>query len=65
MLVDLFNRIKDLFSDILKSRLVVLVFFFAALFLILIHRLFQLQIINGEEYLENYTLSIQKIKEEL
>lgn len=63
MLVDLFNRIKDLFSDIFKSRLIVLIFFFAALFLVLVHRLFQLQIIDGEEYLENYTLSIQKTKE--
>ena len=63
MQVDLFSRIKDFFADIFKSRLTVLVLFFFALFLVLVHRLFTLQIINGEEYLENYTLSIQKTKE--
>lgn len=59
----MFSRIKDFFADIFKSRLTVLVLFFFALFLVLVHRLFTLQIINGEEYLENYTLSIQKTKE--
>lgn len=59
----MFSRIKDFFADIFKSRLTVLVLFFFALFLVLVHRLFTLQIINGEEYLENYTLSIKKTKE--
>ena len=63
MQVDLFSRIRDFFADMFKSRLAVLVLFFGVLFLAVIHRLFVLQIINGEEYLENYTLSIQKTKE--
>lgn len=63
MQADLYSRGKDLFTDILKSRLIVLIVFFCALFLVLVHRLFTLQIINGEDYLKDYTLSIQKIKE--
>ena len=59
----MYSRGKDLFTDILKSRLIVLVVFFCALFLVLVHRLFTLQIINGEDYLKDYTLSIQKTKE--
>jgi len=56
----LFNYIKDFFASIFKSRLVVLMAFFALLSLIVVHKLFVLQIVNGEDYLENYTLSISK-----
>lgn len=59
----MFSRMKDFLLDIFKSRLVVLIFFFCAVFLVLIHRLFVLQIVNGEDYKENYTLSIQRTKE--
>mgnify|MGYP003295589830 CR=1 FL=1 len=34
--------------------------FFGLLSLIVVHKLFVLQIVNGEDYLENYTLSISK-----
>ena len=34
--------------------------FFGLLSLVVIHKLFVLQIVNGEDYLENYTLSISK-----
>ena len=56
----MFNNIKDFFASIFKSRLVVLMTFFALLSLIVVHKLFVLQIVNGEDYLENYTLSISK-----
>ncbi|MCD8299942.1 MAG: peptidoglycan glycosyltransferase [Clostridiales bacterium] len=32
----------------------------AAMMIIVVHRLYNLQIINGEDYLDNYTLSIEK-----
>ena len=56
----MFNNIKDFFASIFKSRLVVLMTFFGLLSLIVVHKLFVLQIVNGEDYLENYTLSISK-----
>ena len=63
MQVNLFNTIKDFFANLFKSRLVVLIAFFSVLSLVLIHRVFVLQIVNGEDYLENYTLSIRRTKE--
>lgn len=56
----MFNNIKDFFASIFKSRLVVLMVFFGLLSLIVVQKLFVLQIVNGEDYLENYTLSISK-----
>ena len=56
----MFSNIKDFFVNIFKSRLVVLMFFFGLLSLIVIQKLFMLQIVNGEDYLKNYTLSITK-----
>jgi len=59
----LFNSIKENIAELFKSRLVVLISFFCFLSLVLVYRLFQLQIVNGEDYLENYTLKITKTKE--
>lgn len=56
----MFNNIKDFFASIFKSRLVVLMAFFSLLSLVVVQKLFVLQIVNGEDYLENYTLSISK-----
>lgn len=61
--VNLFDSIKEFFANLFKSRLVVLIGFFCILSLILIQRLFVLQIVNGQDYLDNYTLSIRKTKE--
>ena len=60
MQVDLFNRIKEFIVDLFKSRLIVLSFVFLAMFLVIGHRLFTLQIVEGEAYLEDYTLQIMK-----
>ncbi|MBC5687800.1 penicillin-binding protein [Mediterraneibacter sp. NSJ-55] len=46
-----------------KSRLFVLIFVFCTMSVILVGRLFYLQIIKGENYLENYELTIRKTKE--
>lgn len=56
----MFNSIKEFFANIFKSRLVVLIVLFSVLSLILVCRLFNLQIVKGQDYLDNYTLSIRK-----
>ncbi len=48
---------------LLDSRLRMLVLIFCILFSILIGRLFYLQIVNGQEYLDNYKLQIRKSRE--
>ena len=60
MQVDLFSRIKEYIIDLFKSRLVVLTCVFLAMFLIIGYRLFTLQIVEGEDYLKDYTLQIMK-----
>lgn len=62
MQVNLFNSIKDFFATVFKSRLVVLIALFCVLSIIIVFRLFNLQIVNGQNYLDNYTLSIRKTK---
>ena len=56
----MFNSIKEFFATVFKSRLVVLIMLFSVLSLIIVCRLFGLQIVNGQDYLENYTLSIRR-----
>lgn len=58
----MFSKIKEFFANIFKSRLLVLIILFCILAFVLVQRLFVLQIVNGEDYLENYTLSILKTK---
>ena len=56
----MFELIKDYGKKILTSRLFALSVVMIALFGILLQRVFMLQIINGQEYLDNYTLLIKK-----
>ena len=63
MQANLFRGLKEYIVDIFKSRLVVLIVVFCALFLVLVQRLFTLQIVDGEDYLEDYTLKIKKPSE--
>ena len=56
----MFENIKEFFQILKKSRLWVLIFAFVIIFSILISRMFQLQIIMGEEYQNDYTYSIVK-----
>ena len=58
----MFNSIKEFFATVFKSRLIVLIALFSVLSLIIVCRLFNLQIVNGQDYLDNYTLSIRKTK---
>lgn len=58
----MFENLKEFLKNFFKSRLFVLSAVMALLCIILLERLFSLQIINGEEYQENYTLRIKKEK---
>lgn len=56
----MFDSIKEFLIHFFKSRLFVLSAVMILLFGILLQRVFMLQIVNGEEYLNNYTLKIEK-----
>ena len=54
------KKILNFISDLTKSRIFVIGAFFAFLFVMLIHKVFVLQVIEGESYLESFTYRIQK-----
>lgn len=56
------ERIKENARQLLDSRLFVLILIFSVLFAILVGRLFYLQIVKGEYYLNNYELQIRKTR---
>ena len=58
----MFSKIKEALGRILESRLVVVIIVFCLLFLMLVNRVFYLQIVKGQEYLDNYKLQIEKKK---
>ena len=62
MFKQIWNRIKEHVREALNSRLFVLIFVFCILFSILIGRLFYLQIVKGNYYLNNYELQIRKTR---
>ena len=59
----MFNRIKEAISGVMKSRLFIVIIVFFIMFGILVQRCFSLQIVNGQDYLDNYKLQIQKTRE--
>lgn len=59
----MFDTVKEFLSNFFKSRLFVLSVVMLCLFGVLIQRVFMLQIVNGEEYLNNYKLKIEKRRE--
>ncbi|MFR5191905.1 MAG: hypothetical protein ACLTFZ_04735 [Lachnospiraceae bacterium] len=56
------KRIKESLFDMVTSRLLLLFIIFIAMATVLIYRIFDLQIVNGESYLNNFQLKIQKRK---
>ncbi len=56
----MFKKIKKFISDTSRSRVFLLSGVFVILAAILVQRLFQLQIINGESYLTDFTMQIKK-----
>lgn len=56
----MFDTIKGFVSDLLKSRVLVLAIVFVGMAVLLLHRLFQLQIVDGEEYENTFDIRIKK-----
>lgn len=56
----MFENIKSMFRMFFKSRLAVGSVVMTLLFFVLIWRVFYLQVVNGEQYQNNYTLKILK-----
>ncbi len=54
------KKIRENLFNVITSRLFVLFLVFIAMAAVLIYRLFYLQIVNGETYLNNFQLKIQK-----
>ena len=56
----MFKKIKKVLTKIGDSRIAILGVAFTLLACILVQRLFSLQIINGESYLNDFTMQIRK-----
>ena len=59
----LWERLKAWAIEIVKSRAFVVMIAFCVMSAILVRRVFYLQIVKGQEYLDDYKLQIQKTKE--
>ncbi len=59
----IWQEIKSAVSRFANARTIVIIVFFCILSAILIQRLFVLQIVDGQEYADNYKLQIQKTKD--
>lgn len=59
---NVWDRIKSGVSEIVRTRVFVVMIVFIILFSILVGRLFNLQIVNGQKYLDDYKLLIQKTR---
>lgn len=59
----MFDEIRDNFINFITSRLTLLTLLFALLGGILIYRCFELQIVKGEEYLNDFMLSTEKTRD--
>lgn len=55
MIKELFEAVKDFLKEYMRHRLFPLTIVFMVLFGILVYRLFVLQIVDGQEYLNNFT----------
>lgn len=60
---NLWERFKAWVAEIVKSRAFIELIVFCVMFAVLIQRVFYLQIVKGQDYLDNYKLQIQKTKE--
>ena len=56
----MFEKIKEKVLGLITSRLFVLVICFSFLCGMLLHRVFDLQIVHGAEYMDNFKLKIRK-----
>ncbi len=60
---DLFDRIKDDFINFITNRITILTFLFLAMGVVLVYRCFDLQIVHGHEYLEDFILQTEKTRD--
>lgn len=58
----MFENFKEEFINFIKSRLIIPILLFIVIAIVLISRIFVLQIVRGEEYVENYELKIVREK---
>ena len=56
----MFERFRDNFFNFINSRLIVLTLVVLLMGGVLIHRVFVLQIVNGENYLNEFSLKIKR-----
>ncbi len=54
------EKVKEFFKNLISSRMFVLAIFFIVGAFILLSRIFSLQIVNGEYYLDNFELKIMR-----
>ena len=59
----MFDELKDKFISILTNRLTVFTAIFLAMAAILIYRCFDLQIVHGQEYLNEFVLEVEKTRD--
>ena len=56
----MFNKIKEYFLSLITTRVIYLIVIFCVLFSILVARLFDLQIVHGDDYKDNFELKSKK-----
>lgn len=56
----MFNDLREHIVNFIMSRFFLLFLSLAMVMVILVNRIFQLQIVHGSEYMDNFTLSIEK-----
>ena len=56
----MFNKIKEYFLSLITTRVIYLIVVFCVLFSILVARLFDLQIVHGNDYQDNFELKSKK-----
>lgn len=59
----MWRKIKSRVSAVVQSRVTMMILMFCITSAILVQRIFYLQIVKGQEYLDNYKLQIQKTKD--
>ena len=57
------EKLKNRILLFVNNRTSMLILLFSIMSLVLVHRVFYLQIVKGQEFLDNYKIQIQKTKE--
>ena len=60
---DMWEKTRKKLSEIIQSRVFIVIIVFCITSSILVQRVFYLQIVKGQEYFDNYKLQIQKTKD--